>query len=133
MKTLLLVILIALTSCQHKKPAIFKKDISIIGKWTICQVEYLEANGRRASTNFFACSTIEFEKVNLGYFKNAMGAVSTFNWTSDGDNLVIENFNKNSSGIIFNGTFEIIHKYRKEFKEVDLLDSSKRYRCVLGQ
>ena len=105
----------------------------MIGKWTICTVNFLQADGRWMSMTNNVCPTIDFVKGHSGYLKSGDSTISAFNWTSDGDRLVIAKSIEKSSRKIFNlnGSLKIIHKNRKEFREVDLLDNSRHIQYVL--
>lgn len=81
--------------------------------------------------SFNVCPRIVFEKGHSGFFQMR----EVFSWTTEGDKLIIKQppHNKTKNGIIGEGTFKIIHPDNKTFQEIDLLDTIKHVKYILGR
>jgi hypothetical protein len=133
MKTshILAVFLLVVMSCQKCKAQTIKKDSLLIGKWTICKIFTFQTNGLSSEISFNVCPPIVFEKNHSGFFQKG----EVFNWTVEDDKLIIKqpSSDKTKHGIVGEGTFEIIHPVNKTFQEIDLLDTIKHRKYILGR
>jgi hypothetical protein len=131
-KILFIFLLCGLLSCQQPSKKPDNKDSIIIGNWTLCKIIYFESGGRSSGINFNVCPEIKFSKNNSGFIKRSDPMLLYFNWRVSGDELTIRHIrNKDKDDIIDDGTYKIIHP-NKTFHEVDLLDTVKHIKYILG-
>ena len=131
--TLLAIFIFAMVSCkQHKTKG--GNDHFIIGKWEMCQTIYLNANNQGNEISFNVCPQIIFKENHKGFIKRSDPRLLYFNWTFNNDHLKIEHYPKSKDNdlIIDDGIFKIVQTKNKTFQEIEIIDTVKNVKYILG-
>ncbi|WP_295674151.1 hypothetical protein [uncultured Mucilaginibacter sp.] len=131
---LIVVILSIMYSCKQPELKPTNKDKFVVGTWTLCQIiEYSE--GKAVSgLSFNVCPEVNFFKNHSGFIKRSDPKQLQFSWSLRDTILTLKHaLKENNNDVIDDGTYVISHPTNKKFEELDLLDSKKHTKYILGR
>ena len=95
---------------------------------------YLKNNRGFSETSFNVCPKITFTKNNKGYIQRSDPKLLYFDWQFDENIIVIRHTkNKDTDDVIDDGNYKIIQPNNKVYSEIDLLDTVKGIKYILGR
>jgi hypothetical protein len=101
----------------------------------MCSIQSTGKNGDISETTFNVCSEMAFREDGNGYFKRADGEILPFTWQLIGSKLFLKHSGKYEKDALLNtdGAFKVLRVNRKEFTEIDLVDTVENSRYILGR
>ena len=132
--SVILILLTACSSCKQSQHKIVKNDYFIVGEWSLCGIIYYKNNRQISETGFNVCPKITFINNHTGFIKRSAPELLYFNWAIDVQNLkIVHTINNDPDDVIDNGNYKIIQPNNKTYREIDLLDTIKHVKYILGR
>jgi hypothetical protein len=131
---LIIVVLSTMYSCKQPEFKPTNKDKFVVGTWTLCHIIEYREQKVVSGLSFNACPEVVFSKNHSGFIKRSDPKLLQFSWSLRDTLLTLKHaLKENNSDIIDDGTYVISHRTNKKFEELDLLDSEKRTKYILGR
>lgn len=132
--TFVAIFLFATISCKQHETKVMS-DHFLLGNWSMCSIVSYQKDGQGLGESFNVCPQVIFQENHKGFIKRSDPRLLYFNWTFNNDHLTIEHYPKSKDNdlIIDDGIFKIVQTKNKTFQEIEIIDTVKNVKYILGR